>query len=68
MTAMSTTPPDRTTWTTDSGAIEMAATCSSQPPPPTAMPMANHFEVHRPFAVRSGWRMSTRGASRRRGA
>ena len=68
MTAMSTTPPDRTTCTTDSGAIEMAATCSSQPVPPTPMPIANHFEVRRPFAVRSGCLMSTVGPRGSRGA
>jgi hypothetical protein len=63
ITAMRTTPPLSTTCTTDSGANEIAATCSSQPPPPTAMPIANHFEHHSPRAVRSGWRMSTGGAS-----
>ena len=59
ITAMRTTPPLRTTWTTDSGANEIAATCSAQPPPPTSMPMANHFEVHSALALRSGWRIST---------
>ena len=38
---------------------EIAATCSAQPPPPTTMPMANHFDVHSDFALRSGWRIST---------
>jgi hypothetical protein len=63
MTAIRTTPPERTTWTTERGAREIAATCRSQPPAPTPMPIANHLEDHSDLAVRSGWRMSTGGAS-----
>ena len=51
ITAMRTTPPLSTTCTTDSGASEIAATCSAQPTPPTTMPIANHFEVHSAFAA-----------------
>ena len=63
MTAMSTTPPERTTWTTDSGTSEMAATCRAQAPPPTTMPIVNQREEYSALAVRSGWRTSTAGAS-----
>ena len=49
-----------TTWTTDSGASEIAATCSTQPSAADAHadrePLASD---HSDLAVRSGWRMST---------
>ena len=54
MTAMSTTPPESTTCTTDSGAKEIAATCSAQPIPPMPMPIANQREAQSPHAERSG--------------
>ena len=54
MTAIRTTPPESTTWTTESGASEIAATWSAQPPAPTSMPIANHFEDQSAFDVRSG--------------
>ena len=44
MTAISTTPPASTTWTTDIGAIASAATWKPQALVATTMPIANHFE------------------------
>ena len=63
MTAIRTTPPASTTWTTDIGAIASAATWKPHALVATTMPSANHFEEYSAFAVRSGWRMSTGGAS-----
>src|SRR3954464_3574923 len=63
MTAIRTTPPARTTCTTDIGAIASAATWKPQALVATTMPSANHFDENSDFAVRSGGRMSTGGAS-----
>ena len=63
ITAMSTTPPESTTCTTDSGTSEMAATWRAQAPPPTIMPIENQREEYSALADRSGWRTSTAGAS-----
>ena len=46
MTASSTSPPERTACTTESGASEIAATCSTQAPEPTPMPIANQRWLH----------------------
>ena len=54
MTASSTRPLDSTTCTTDSGASEIAATCSSHAARPTSMPIANQRWLHSEIAVRSG--------------
>ena len=62
-TARITTPVESTAWTTDSGAKASAATCSSQAPSATPMPIANHLEANSDLTVRSGWRMSTFGAA-----
>ncbi len=59
ITASRTSPPESTAWTTDSGASEIAATCSSQAARPTSMPSANQRWLHSEIAVRNGWRMST---------
>ena len=59
MTASSTMPPESTAWTTDRGAIAIAATCMIQAPAPMSIPIANHFWLHSDTAVRSGCRMST---------
>ena len=59
MTASSTSPLDSTTWTTDSGASEIAPTCRIQAKRPTSMPIANQRWRHSEPALRSGWRMST---------
>ncbi len=59
MTASSTRPLESTTWTTDSGASEIAPTCRIQASRPTNMPTANQRWLHSERAVRSGWRMST---------
>ena len=63
MTASSTTPPARTTWTTDSGARASAATCRAQAPIATSIPSMNHGEQNSPRAERSGCLMSTGGAA-----
>ena len=62
-TARITTPVLRTAWTTESGANASAATWKNQAPVATAMPIANHLQLESCFADRSGWRMSTCGAS-----
>jgi hypothetical protein len=62
MTASSTRPPASTAWTTDSGASEIAATCSSHATRPTSMPIANQRWLHSERAERRGWRMSTEQA------
>src|SRR5205814_2507411 len=56
-------PPAMTGWTTESGAIAIAATWKTQARTATAQPMANHLEQKRPLALESGWRMSTAGAA-----
>ena len=48
-----------TAWTSDSGARAMAATWKIQAPMATPMPIANHREVQRFFALRSGCFHST---------
>ena len=64
MTAISTTPPASTTWTTDIGASASAATWKPQAPVATTMPMREPLRgVQQAFAVCSGCRMSTGGAS-----
>src|SRR4051794_13710234 len=63
MTARKTRPPAITGWTTDSGAMAIAATWKTHAMTATHQPIANHFEQNRPFALVSGWRMSTAGAA-----
>ena len=63
MTASSTTPPDSTAWTTEIGAIAIAATWRIHAPTATPMPIANHFDVKSAMAERNGWRTSTAGAA-----
>ena len=46
MTARRTTPPDRTACTTDIGARARAATCSTQAPSATSIPIANQREAN----------------------
>ena len=58
-----TTPVESTAWTTDIGAKARAATWKSQALVATAMPIANHLDLKRWRPERSGWRMSTCGAS-----
>ena len=40
-----------------------AATWRIQAPNATSMPIANHFDLKRPTALLSGWRMLTSGAA-----
>ena len=63
MTARITTPVESTAWTTEIGARAIAATCSSQAPSATAMPIANQREAKRALTVLTGRRMSTLGAA-----
>ncbi len=62
-TASITTPVESTACTTDIGASASAATCSSQAPAAIPIPSANHLERKSDFALYSGCRMSTQGAS-----
>ena len=52
-----------TAWTSESGAMARAATWRTQAPNATSMPIANHFDLNRPTALLSGWRMLTSGAA-----
>ena len=63
MTAITTTPVESTACTTEIGARAIAATCSSQAPSATAMPIANQRERNSPRTVLMGRRMSTVGAA-----
>ena len=63
MTASSTTPPERTAWTTDIGASASAPTCRTQAPTATSIPIANQRERNSPRAERSGWWTWTAGAA-----
>src|SRR3954447_25622334 len=63
MMARKTSPPAMTGWTTESGAMAIAATWKTHAKTAVAQPMANHFEQKRPLALRSGCLMSTVGAS-----
>ena len=60
-TASITTPVESTAWTTDSGANAIAATCRTQAPTATAMPIANHFCANSDLTLSHGRRMSTFG-------
>ena len=46
MIASSTTPPASTTWTSDSGAIAIAATWNTHAPAAISMPIANSREAN----------------------
>ena len=67
MTAIRTTPPASTTWTTDIGAIASAATWKPQALVATTMPSANHFErvqrLRRPQRVADVHRRGLAGAA-----
>ena len=52
-----------TAWTSERGASAIAATWKSHAPIATPMPIANHFEVQRLRALRSGCFHSTSGAA-----
>ena len=56
MIASRTTPPASTAWTTDSGAIDIAATWKIQAPVAIAKPNANVRVVNSALPERSGWR------------
>src|SRR3954452_7323054 len=62
-TARKTSPPAITGWTTDSGAIAIAATWKTHAPTATSQPIVNHLLQKRPLALSTGWRMSTVGAA-----
>src|SRR3954452_21418773 len=63
MTPSSTKPLASTAWTSDSGASFSDVTCSSHATRATAKPIDHHFLLNSPWTVRSGFRMSTSGAS-----
>ena len=52
-----------TACTSERGAMASAATWRIQAPSATSMPIANHFDLNRPAALLSGWRMLTSGAA-----
>ena len=52
-----------TAWTSDSGAMAIAATCRAHAPKATSMPIANQRERNRAAPLRSGWCQSTSGAA-----
>ena len=55
-------PPAITAWTSDSGAIESAATCRHQARKARPKPIAHQRERNRAEALRSGLRIATSGA------
>ena len=61
--ASSASPPAITAWTSESGAIESAATCRPQAKMASTKPIAHQRERKRAPALRSGRRMATSGAS-----
>src|SRR4051812_44691572 len=63
MTARKTRPPAITGWTTDNGAMAIAATWKTHAKTATHQPIANHLEEKSPLALATGWRMSTAGAA-----